>query len=264
MLNIVVCMKQVYDPEAPASTFCIDPDAKRALPPKGSPPVLSPFDANALEAALKIKDQQAAKITVLSLGAKLAKPVLQQALASGADHLVLMQDPAFDMLDSTATAHLLAAGIRKLESVDLVLCGRQAADTNAGAVGPLLAEILGFACVPVARGVAMGEEGIEVERETRAGSEVVAAGLPALVTVSSEVGDLRLPTVKATMKARKKKVPKWRAADLDVDPAALGRLELVELKLAPGREGECRIITADSGQAAGEQLALALSEANVL
>jgi len=80
MVNIIVCMKQVLDPEAPVSAFRIDPEAKRAIPPKGTPPVLNPNDENALEAALRIKDTQPAEITVLSMGPQLAKPVVKKSL----------------------------------------------------------------------------------------------------------------------------------------------------------------------------------------
>ena len=225
---------------------------------------MSPFDTNALEAALKIKDQQDATITVLSLGAKLAKPVLQQSLACGADELILMQDDAFDMLDGFATAQILAAGIRKIGNFDMVLCGRQSSDTNAGVVGPILAEILDLPCIPVARRIEVSNGRITVERETKEGYDVVAAQMPALVTASSEFGALRLATVKATMMARKKKVPVWNVSDLQVDPSELKRMELVDLKLAPGRAGKCKIIEAGSGQEAGENLALRLRNDNIV
>jgi len=81
MVSMIVCIKQVIDPEAPVSLFKIDPEAKRAIPPKGTPPVLSPFDENALEAALRIKDTEGGKITVISMGPRLAKPILRESLA---------------------------------------------------------------------------------------------------------------------------------------------------------------------------------------
>ena len=84
MMRVIVCMKQVLDPEAPASSFQVNPEAKRVIPPKGTPPVLSPFDENALEAALKIKDTQGAEIIVISMGRDLAKPVVRKSLAAGA------------------------------------------------------------------------------------------------------------------------------------------------------------------------------------
>ena len=78
MSKIIVCMKMVLDPEAPASLFKVDAEAKRVIPPKGTPPVLNPFDENALEAALKIKDGGSASITVISMGRNLARPVMRK------------------------------------------------------------------------------------------------------------------------------------------------------------------------------------------
>ena len=123
MLTIAVCVKQVVDPEAPLSLFEIAPDGKNLVPPPGTPPVLSAFDENALEAALRLKDTVGAKITVLSLGNKMAKPVLKKTIAAGADELILLEDEAFGTLDSAQTARALARAIEKLGGVDLVLCG---------------------------------------------------------------------------------------------------------------------------------------------
>ena len=142
MVRIIVCMKQVLDPEAPSSAFQIDPEAKRVIPPKGVPPVLNPFDENALEAALRIKDTQGAEITVISMGRNLAKPVVRKSLAVGVEQLILLEDDAFEELDSSSTAHVLALAIKKIGEYDLILCGREAADTDAGQVGSGIAEIL--------------------------------------------------------------------------------------------------------------------------
>ena len=141
MLNIIVCIKQVIDPEAPPSSFKIEPEAKRVTATQGTPPVLNPFDENALEAALKIKDKQPARITVLSMGQKLSVALLRTSLAVGADELVLLQDDIFDSFDAYFAAYVLAKAIKKMGSYDLILCGRQAADSDAGQVGVGLAEM---------------------------------------------------------------------------------------------------------------------------
>ena len=94
MLNIIVCIKQVLDPEAPASAYEIDGEAKQ-VKVRGAPPVLSPFDENALEAALRIKDIHESKITVISMGRSLAKPVMRRALAAGADELLILEGSIF-------------------------------------------------------------------------------------------------------------------------------------------------------------------------
>ena len=204
MLRIVVCVKQVIDPEAPASAFQVDADEKRIVPPKGVPPVLNPFDENALEAALRIKDAQETEIVVLSMGRSLAKPVLKKSLAAGADTLILLEDDAFQDLDSASTAHVLTAAIRKLEGYDLVICGRQAGDTDAGEVGSGIAELLGIPSITAACSVEVDGEKVRARRMVSDGHEVVEAPMPVLVTASNEIGDLRFPPLKDVMAAQKK------------------------------------------------------------
>ena len=113
MIKIIVCVKLIIDPEAPLSIFEIDRKALKPIPPKGMPPVMNPFDENALEAALRIKDQQECKITLLSIGRSLPKAILQRALAVGADEVIVLDDQAFDNLDPFNTVHVLVKGIEK-------------------------------------------------------------------------------------------------------------------------------------------------------
>jgi electron transfer flavoprotein beta subunit len=242
MLTIAVCVKQVVDPEAPLSLFEIAPDGKNLVPPPGTPPVLSAFDENALEAALRLKDTVGAKITVLSLGNKMAKPVLKKTIAAGADELILLEDEAFEALDSAQTARALARAIEKLGGVDLVLCGRQAADTDAGQVGIGVAALLDLPAVTVARNVEVAAGKVRVERVTADGYEVVEAGLPALVTASNEIGELRFPPVKATIAAQKVQPTVWTAADLGLDLAGAARTNL-EKYYVPDRNVQCEMIT---------------------
>jgi electron transfer flavoprotein beta subunit len=242
MLTIAVCVKQVVDPEAPLSLFEIAPDGKNLVPPPGTPPVLSAFDENALEAALRLKDTVGAKITVLSLGNKMAKPVLKKTIAAGADELILLEDEAFEALDSAQTARALARAIERLGGVDLVLCGRQAADTDAGQVGIGVAALLDLPAVTVARNVEVAAGKVRVERVTADGHEVVEAGLPALVTASNEIGELRFPPVKATIAAQKVQPTVWTAADLGLDLAAAARTNL-EKYYVPDRTVQCEMIT---------------------
>jgi electron transfer flavoprotein beta subunit len=242
MLTIAVCVKQVVDPEAPLSLFEIAPDGKNLVPPPGTPPVLSAFDENALEAALRLKDTVGAKITVLSLGNKMAKPVLKKTIAAGADELILLEDEAFEALDSAQTARALARAIEKLGGADLVLCGRQAADTDAGQVGIGVAAILDLPAVTVARKVEVAAGKVRVERVTADGHEVIEAGLPALVTASNEIGELRFPPVKATIAAQKVQPTVWTAADLGLDLAGAARTNL-EKYYVPDRNVQCEMIT---------------------
>ncbi len=129
-MNIIVCCKQVPDPEAPPASFKIDPSANEMLPPSDTSPVISPFDEQAVEAALRIKDTLGGKITVITLGVGLLPSVVKKPLAMGADELVVLEDGAFDGGDSWSTAYALAMAIRKIGEYDLILCGRQAADLS--------------------------------------------------------------------------------------------------------------------------------------
>ena len=125
-INIIVCAKQIPDPEAPLSDVSVDAEKMEVI--VDAPQVISPFDENALEAAVQIKEDLGGQITVLSLGKKVSDTVLRKSLAAGADKLILLQDDAFDKLDSYSTATALAAAVKKVGSYDLILTGRQAGD----------------------------------------------------------------------------------------------------------------------------------------
>ena len=263
MINIVVCLKQVTDPEAPALAYAVDAEAKQVIL-KGIPPVISPFDENALEAALRIKDIQESKITAISLGRSLSRPVLLKALAAGADELILLEDEAFERLDGQATARVLIAAIGRLGKPDLILTGRQAADTNAGVVGFGIAELLGLPVVSVARKVEIKDGWARVERVIPDGYEVIEAPLPLLVTVSNELGQLRYPSMQQLVAARKKPVTTWRAADLGLESKPIGRLQLRDLFIPQREVGRCDMVTGESPEEMGANLALKLREAHLL
>src|SRR5512136_483128 len=150
-MNIIVCVKQVNDPEAPPASFKIDSAANKVIPPPGMPPVISTFDEYAVEAALRIKEKAGGKVTAISLGANLLRDVVKKPLSMGADDLVLLEDPAYIDGDSWSTAYALSQAIRKIGQFDLILCGRQAADWDSGQVGSGIAEILGLPSVTLAK-----------------------------------------------------------------------------------------------------------------
>jgi len=260
MIRVIVCMKQVLDPEAPTSSFQVDPEAKRVTPPKGVPPVLNPFDENALEAALRIKDTQGAEITVVSMGQKLARPVVKKSLAAGSDNLILLEDDAFEDVDSYSTAYILVAAIKKMGERDLILCGRQASDTNAGQVGSGIAEILRIPSITEARKVEASDEKVIVERVVSDGYEVIEASIPALVTASNEIGELRFPAIVSIMAAQKKPITVWNARDLQIEPSQMKRVNLLKLSMPPRREVKCQFMDSDTPEEAGANLALKLRE----
>jgi electron transfer flavoprotein beta subunit len=266
-MNMIVCCKQVLDPEAPPASFKIDAGSNKVVPPADVPPVISPFDENAVEAALRIKDQQGGKITILSMGNNLVRDVVKKPLSMGADELVLLEDPAFEGGDSWSTAQALASAIKKIGEFDLIFCGRQAADWDAGQVGSGIAEILGIPSVTLAKKVEVADGKAKIERVVTDGYQVLEVTLPALVTVSNELGEARYATLKGIMAAAKKQPTIWKPADIGIDAAQIGetgrRSKLVKL-FQPVREGKCDFVTADTPAEAGTKLAEKLREAKLI
>ncbi|MBN1188869.1 MAG: electron transfer flavoprotein subunit beta/FixA family protein [Dehalococcoidales bacterium] len=263
MKNIIVCMKQVLDPEIPLSLFKIDTEAKQAILPKATPPVLSPFDENALEAALKIKDSQPANISVISLGKKLTRTVVKAPLAAGADQLFLLEDESFGDFNTTLTANALAAAIKKIGQYDLILCGIQAADTNAGQVGTGIASILGIPCITFARKVEINDNSIRVEKVLPDGYEVIEAPGPAVVTVTYEVGTLREPDVEAFMTAGKKPMTIWKAPDLTLESAETSRTKFLKME-QPTHDVKCEIMEGGTPEEKAVKLVTKLKETKVI
>jgi electron transfer flavoprotein beta subunit len=263
MKHIVVCMKQVIDPEAPLTLFQIDPVSKRAILPKATPPVMSPFDENALESALKIKDSQDATVTVISLGRKLTRAVVRSALAAGADQLVLLEDELFGDFNTSQTAQAISLAIRKLGPFDLVLCGIQASDTNAGQVGICIAGILGIPCITLARKVELLNDKLRIEKALPEGYEVIEVNAPAVVTASYEVGALREPGVEAFMSAAKKPVTSWNAQQIGLESDQKQSITLLNV-FQLVNEGKCEILAGGNPEEKVEKLVGKLKEAKLI
>jgi len=266
-LNIIVCIKQVPDWEAPADTFKIDPERKKLIPPPNIDPRISLFDEHAIEAALQLREKHGGKVTILSMGPEFAQRAVKQALAMGADEGVLVKDPAFEEADTYATAYILAEAIKKIGAYDVILCGRQAADWDVGQVGLGLAELLGIPCVSIAQKLEVQDGHATVERIVEGGYDVFEVELPALITVSNEINKPRYPTLRGIMAAGKKQIPVWDAATLGVDLARIGPqasyAKAVRLYV-PVHEAHCEFIDGESDEEKGEKLALRLREAKLI
>ncbi len=266
-MNMIVCAKQVIDPEAPPASFKVDSSTNKVVPPQGVPPVISTFDEQAVEAALRIKDTQGGKITVLSLGTNLLREVVKRPLAMGADELILLEDEAFAEGDSWATAFALATAIKKIGEYDIIFCGRQAADWDSGQVGSGIAEILGLPSITLAKKIDISDGKAKVERVTADGYEVIEVSLPVLVTVSNELGEPRYPKITGIMAAKKKEPILWKPADIGLEASQVGapgrRTKLIKL-FQPVHEGKCEIIEAESPEEAGANLATKLRESKIL
>ncbi len=262
-MNIIVCVKQVLDPEIPPAKFKIDAEKKQVIPPAGVPPVISVFDERAVEAACRLKDKYKGKITAISMGTEKAADVVKHAISMGADDGYVLQDPAFADLDSFGTAHVLAKAIQKVGAYDVVLCGRQAADWGAGEVGSILAEMLGIPIVTLASDIQGADKTLKVKRVLSDGYEVVEAPMPCVVTVSGEIGIPRIPPGMRLMMARKKVVPVWKAQDIGAETAKLDKAnahtEVTGLTV-PTRKIECEIITGATPAEAAANLAQKLSK----
>jgi electron transfer flavoprotein beta subunit len=248
-LQIIVTAKQVIDPEIPKSAFKIDATSKRVVMPSSFPPVVNGFDEHAVEAALRIKDTQETKVTVLAAGKTFSIEIMRKLLAMGADELVLVQDPAIDdTVDSRVTAQLLSAAIKKIGEFDLILCGRQASDWDNAQVPLMLTEELGVPCITIARRIEVSDRIVKVERVIPEGYEIIKAPLPALITVSNELGLPRYPTMRAIMAANRKRPAIWKLSDVGLDPAALQpHLQLVDL-FVPVQDQVCEFIEGSDEQ----------------
>jgi electron transfer flavoprotein beta subunit len=266
-MNIIVCVKQVSDPEAPSSSFKIDAAANKVIPPAGMPPVISTFDEYAVEAALRVKEKCGGKVTALSLGMNLQREVVKKPLSMGVDDLVLLEDPAFVDGDSWSTAYALALAVRKIGQFDLILCGRQAADWDSGQVGSGIAEILGLPSVTLARKIEVEGNKAKIERVIPDGYELLEMNLPGVVTLSNEHAAPRYPNVKGIMAAKRKEPIVWKPADIGADPSkigAVGRKSRVLKLYQPVRDTKCELVSADTPEEAAAKLALRLREAKVI
>ncbi|TET43345.1 MAG: electron transfer flavoprotein subunit beta/FixA family protein [Dehalococcoidia bacterium] len=231
-----------------------------------------------MEAALRIKDalrtkdeegkvKEGGKITVLSLGNNLVRDVIKKPLSVGGDELVLLEDAAFEDGDSWSTAYALAAAIKKIGEYDLIFCGRQAADWDAGQVGLGIAEILAIPAVSVARKVEVTDGKARIERVIPDGYEVVEVEFPALITITSELGDLRYAALKGIMAAAKKQPVIWKPADIGLEPGQVGapgrNTKLAKL-FQPVKEAKCDIIEGETPAEAGANLAARLRQAKII
>ena len=264
-VKIGVLAKQVIDPEMPTAAFQIDPATKQVVPPANIPPVVNGFDENAVEAALQIKDTQEASITVISAGTSFALEVMKKPLSMGADELVLLQDDLFNnTIDSFQTAFLLSEAIKKLGGFDLIICGRQASDWDNAQVPLGVAELLGLSCVSLGKKVEISGDKVVVERLIPDGFEVVHAPMPALVTVSNELGQPRYPTLRGIMAATRKLPIIWSASDLSIGSDMLEPKVTLHDLFIPERNQLCEIIEGENEEEAARNLAQKLREAKLI
>lgn len=217
-MEMVVCIKQVPD----TTEVKIDP-VTNTLIRQGVPSIVNPFDKNAVEAALQLREQHGGKVTVISMGPPQAKDALKECIAMGADEAILISDRAFGGADTLATSYTLATAIEKLGKYDVIICGKQAIDGDTAQVGPEIAEHLGIAQLTYVAKMSIDGATVVAEREHEDGYQTIETKMPVLVSViKSAEYEPRFPSVRGTMKANKANIPVWTAADLQADEKRIG------------------------------------------
>lgn len=217
-MKILVCAKQVPN----TNEVKIDP-VKGTLIREGVESILNPDDANALEAALVIKDNiEGTTVTVISMGPPQAKEMLAECLAMGADNAILLSDRAFGGADTWATSNAIAAALRKIGDYDIVFAGRQAIDGDTAQVGPQIAERLNVPQVTYVQDVKIEGRKVVVQRQLEDGYEVIEAQMPVMLTCIKELNKPRYMTVEGIYDAYASEIPVWGLADLPLDETQVG------------------------------------------
>ncbi|MFX1486923.1 MAG: electron transfer flavoprotein subunit beta/FixA family protein [Promethearchaeota archaeon] len=216
-LHIIVLIKQVPDPKGYVG---IKEDG--TLDREKASSIINPYDKNALEAALTIKEKSDAKITAVSMGPPKARDVLREALAMGADEAVLLSDKRLPGSDTLATSYALACAIKKLDCYDLILCGMEASDGNTGQVGPGVAERLGIPQITYVDNLKVGGKYAEARRMLEGGYEIARVKLPALLTITNTANEPRGTTFAGIIRATKMPLTALSTKDIGVDECKIG------------------------------------------
>lgn len=216
-MNLIVLLKQVPDPKGYVS---IKEDG--TLDREKARSIINPYDKNALEAAIEIKDRCNAKIIAISMGPPKAEDALREALAMGADEAVLLSDIKLAGSDTLATSYALSKAIEKLEPYNLILSGMETTDGNTGQVGPEVAERLGIPQLTYIKRFEIKGDFIEAERLLEGGYERLKTELPALLTITNTANEPRNTTFSGILKAVKKRVNVWSANDIGADEIKVG------------------------------------------
>jgi electron transfer flavoprotein beta subunit len=258
--RIIVCLKQAVD----VSQLKVDA-ATRQLVTVGAPRKISDFDKNALEEAVRVKEKLGdVEVFTLTVASEEAKTVLREALAMGADKAFVVNDSGFKDLDTSGTAYVLAEAIKKIGEFALVFCGETSLDSFSGLVGSRLAELLNLPQVSFVRKLSVEGDAVVAERALEDAVETVKAKMPALVSVTREINQPRIPSLMMIMKASKKEIVTWTAADLGLQKDKLGaKIEVLEV-LAPKTERKKVKISGENVQEIADKLAKVLIEEGVV
>jgi electron transfer flavoprotein beta subunit len=265
MPKIITCMKSVPD----VSTRLVIRDDKKWI--RDQDLTFGPGEADeyALEAALKLVEDQGGEVVVLTLGDENAGRTIRTGLAKGAARAIHLVDPAFEGGDEYVTSLALARAVAKDGGADLVLTGVQSDDVGGGVTGIMLAEHLGWAHASVVIGLEPAQaEAVRVRRELEGGRvAVLDVDLPCVLTIQYGINEPRYASLKGIMAAKKKEVRRWTAADLGLGPeetGSAGALSQVHEIVLPSRPGEVRMIPGSAAESAATLVELLRREAKVI
>jgi electron transfer flavoprotein beta subunit len=216
-VKVIVCIKQVPDTKGGVK---FNPDG--TLDRAAMLAIMNPDDKAGLEAALRLKDQYGAEVTVITMGLPKATDMLREALAMGADNAVLVTDRRLGGADTWATSTTLAGALRGME-YDLIITGRQAIDGDTAQVGPQIAEHLGLPVISYTQELKVDGDSVIVKRQYDDGYHMVKAKMPCLITALAELNDPRYMTVGGIFDAVKADIKIMTRDDLiDVDDSNIG------------------------------------------
>lgn len=246
-MKIIVCLKQILDPEIPTRDFRVDTERREAV--RGSANLVTNiFCENALETALQLRDRVGGRITVLTFAppsAPSAEDSLRKALAMKADEAVLVTSEGESHPDPLAVARTLAAAIRKLGDFDIVMVGRESGDWGAGQTGGLLAEELGLPSLSFVDEIEAVGDKLRIKRQTDLGWERFEARPPLVLTITNDEHNVpRIPKTRDVMMSYRQPLTKWGVDDLGVD-ATSGYYKVVDLSI-PVKETSCELVAGDT------------------
>lgn len=216
-MNIIVCIKQV-----PNTNEVKINQETGTLIRDGVESIINPDDKNALEGALRLKDQYGGNVIAVSMGPLQAKEALREAYAMGADEVYLVSGREFGGSDTWATATILAAAIEKIGNYDVIFCGRQAIDGDTAQVGPEIAEFLDIPQVTYAKDIKEKDGKFIITRSTDGVDYIMESSKPLLITAIQELNEPRYPMVSRIFEAYEKEIKIIEFKDLDVDPTQIG------------------------------------------
>lgn len=237
-MNIICLIKQVPDTASSVFPAADGKDIAR----EGLGYVINPYDEYGIEEALKIREKQGGKVTLITMGPDRAEQALRQGLAMGADLGIHIKDATLVHSDSYTTAQVLAKAIAALKlEYDLIFCGKQAVDDDYAEVGPMIAEFLNIPFVTLAVKIEFTDKIAKIHRELEGETEVVEANLPLIITCQKGLNEPRLPSLKGIMEAKKREIKIVGISELGLSADSVGsaasKIELLGLSLPPEKKG---------------------------